>query len=282
MLVHRTQFIVLRGSKISMAAEIEGGGRPPRLSVYIMAENEGKRIRRALESVKDIAEELLVVDGGSTDDTVAIAMEYTPSVLVHKFEGYALQRQFALSQVHGEWVLAIDADETLSPELHDAIPHLITDTGVDAYDFSRRNYVKPGVWMKYGKMYPDYQRRLFRRTIAQYGDVVHAGEVPSIEGRTVRVDLDIIHDQTESSVPYSLTKILRFVHAEVKETQPTRSAMFYLYHAAFDPLNLIYKQYFLAQGYRMGVLGIRAACGHALVRGLVALRLAFKRETRNQ
>jgi glycosyltransferase involved in cell wall biosynthesis len=252
----------------------------PRLSVYLMVQNEGKRIRRALESVKDLGDELFVIDGGSTDDTVAIARMYTENVIIHKFEGYALQRQFALSLLQGEWVFAIDADETLSPELHDAIPKLITAVDVDAYDFSRRNYVRPGVWMKYGRMYPDYQRRLFRRAIARYGDVVHAGEVPAITGRVVQLNLDIVHDQTESSVPYNLTKILGFVRAEVRETRPTRSRAYYLFHSVFDPLNVVYKQYVIAQGYRMGFLGVRAACGHALMRGLVALRLAFKREVR--
>jgi (heptosyl)LPS beta-1,4-glucosyltransferase len=256
----------------------ERAGVTPRLSVYMMAQNEGNRIRRALESVKDLGDELFVIDGGSTDDTVAIAREYTPNVLVHKFEGYALQRQFALSLLQGEWVFAIDADETLSPELHDAIPRLIAAEDVDAYDFSRRNYVRPGVWMKYGRMYPDYQRRLFRRTIARYGDVVHAGEVPAITGRVVQLNLDIIHDQTESSVPYSLKKILGFVRAEVRETKRSRSTAYYLFHSVFDPLNVLYKQYVVAQGYRMGFLGVRAACGHALMRGLVALRLAYKRE----
>jgi glycosyltransferase involved in cell wall biosynthesis len=252
----------------------------PRLSVYIMAQNEGKRIRRALESVKDLADELLVVDGGSTDDTVAIAREFTDAVLIHTFEGYALQRQFALSQVHGEWVLAIDADETLSPELHDAIPRLISAENVDAYDFSRRNYVKNGVWMKYGRMYPDYQRRLFRRTIARYGDVVHAGEVPAIAGRTVQVNLDILHDQTESSVPYSLTKLLRFVRSEVRESTRTRSVFYYLVRSLYEPPLVIYKQYFVAQGYRMGALGVRTACSYALLRGLVSLGIAFKRSAR--
>lgn len=254
-------------------------GTTPRLSVYIMAQNEGRRIRRALESVKDLAGELLVIDGGSTDNTVDIAREYTDRVLINTFNGYALQRQFALSQVRGEWVLAIDADETLSPELHDAIPRLIAAQDIDAYDFSRKNIVKNGVWMKYGRMYPDYQRRLFRRTIAQYGDVVHAGEVPTIAGRTAQVNLDIIHDQTESSVPYNLKKILGFVRSEVRESKRTRSIFYYLYHAVFDPANVIFKQYIVAQGFRMGVLGIRAACGHALMRGLVMLGIAFKRQT---
>jgi glycosyltransferase involved in cell wall biosynthesis len=261
-----------------MCSAKDGMNKAPRLSVYIMAQNEGKRIRCALESVKDLGDELLVVDGGSTDDTVAIAREFTDFVLIHTFEGYALQRQFALAQLKGEWVFAIDADETLSSELRDAIPRLMTAEDVDAYDFSRRNYVKPGVWMKYGRMYPDYQRRLFRRTIARYGDVVHAGEVPAIQGRTMKVNLDILHDQTGSSVTHSLTKVMRFVHAEIRESRRTRSRFYYVFRSVYDPIVVIYKQYFLAQGFRMGFLGVRAAGSHALMRGLVALGLAFKRD----
>jgi glycosyltransferase involved in cell wall biosynthesis len=248
----------------------------PRLSVYIMAQNEAKRIRHTLESVKDIADELVVIDGGSTDETVAICREYTDTVIVHRFEGYALQRKFALTQVTGDWILAIDADETLSPELRTAIPSLLIATDVDAYDFSRRNYVKPEIFLRYGGFYPDYQRRLFRKGTAQYGSVVHAGEVPTITGRVCRIDMDILHDQTENNVQYHISKLMRFVHAEIRETQPTHGPLYYLYHAFRDPLLLVYKQYIIREGYRMGILGIRSAASHASMRFLINVGLTRK------
>ena len=164
---------------------------------------------------------------------------------MHPFEGYALQRAFALTQVTGDWILAIDADETLSPELQAAIPGLLEAEDVDAYDFSRRNYVRPGIWLRYGGFYPDYQRRLFRKGTARYGTVVHTGEVPIISGRVRQVNLDILHDQIDNNVQFHFAKLMRFVRAEVRETEPARKPFVYLFRAVRDPLFVIYKQYFM-------------------------------------
>jgi len=241
-----------------------------------MAQNEASRIRRAVESVRNIADELVVIDGGSTDDTVAICREYTDKVIVHPFEGYALQRAFALTQVTGDWILAIDADETLSPELQAAIPGLLTVGDVDAYDFSRRNYVRPGIWLQYGGFYPDYQRRLFRNGTARYGTVVHSGEVPVISGRVRQIKLDILHDQIENNVQFHFSKLMRFVRAEVRETVPSRSTLSYLFRTVRDPLFVVYKQYFVRQGFRMGTIGVRSAIAHAMLRSFVNIGLARK------
>ena len=248
----------------------------PTLSVYIMAQNEAGRIRNALESVKEIADELIVIDGGSTDTTVAICREYTEHVVMHPFAGYALQRRFALTQVTGDWILALDADETLSPELRVAIPSLLDAQDADAYDFSRRNYVRPGLWLRYGGFYPDYQRRLFRRGAAQYGGVVHAGEVPVIAGRVRRVDLDILHNQIDNNIQYHFSKLMRFVHAEVRESTKTHHGAYYAIRAIRDPLLVVYKQYLVRRGYLMGIVGIRCAASHALLRFLVNAGLVFK------
>jgi glycosyltransferase involved in cell wall biosynthesis len=252
----------------------------PRLSVYIMAQNEAKRIHRTLESVKDIADELVVIDGGSSDETVAICREYTDKVIIHPFEGYALQRTFALTQVTGDWILAIDADETLSPELHDAIPSLLSADDVDAYDFSRRNYVRPGVWLQYGGWYPDYQRRLFRRGIATYGNVVHAGEVPAIAGKVAQIRLDILHDQINNNIVYNWRKLRHFARSEVKETTRTHMRVYHLVHAVKDFALGFFKGFIAREGYRMGVMGARASLMVALLRFMVHIGLVFKSEQR--
>ncbi len=248
----------------------------PRLSVYIMAQNEAKRIRRTLESVKGLADELVVIDGGSTDETVAICREYTDHVIVHPFEGYALQRSFALTQVSGDWILAIDADETLSPELRAAIPNLLDAMDVDAYEFSRRNFVRPGVWLQYGGWYPDYQRRLFRRGIATYGSVVHAGEVPEIAGRIHQVHLDILHDQIDNNIVYHWKKLRHFAESEVKETARTHSRVFHAWRSVKDPILALFRGVVTREGYKMGLLGARASLMLALLRFMVHVGLAFK------
>lgn len=248
----------------------------PRLSVYIMAQNEENRIRKALESARPIADELVVIDGGSTDRTVEVARSIADRVIVHPFEGYARQRAFALTQVSGDWVLALDADETLSPELQEAIPKLLDQQVIDAFEFSRRNYVKPGVWMRYGGKYPDYQRRLFRRGKATYGEVVHAGEVPTVDGVVARINLDIYHDQIEKNIQYSFSRLMKFVGAEIRETKRTRHPLFHLVNSVWLFLFSIVKKYILQHGYKMGMLGVRVALSEALLQSFVQVGLALK------
>jgi glycosyltransferase involved in cell wall biosynthesis len=242
-----------------------------------MVQDDERIVRNALESVKDIADEIVVIDGGSKDHTVEVCREYTNKVIIHPFEGYAKQRKFALSRVRGEWVLALDADETLSPELLSTIPKLLDQHAIDAFEFSRRNYVKPGVWMRYGGMYPDWQRRLFRRLKAEYGKVVHAGEVPMVLGNHQRLKLDIIHNQTETNIQYSFSKLMHFVNAEVRDTARTATTVEYLLRAIFFLFFVFLKSFFFQEGFRMGMLGIRVAGSHALLRFLVNINLAFKK-----
>ncbi len=249
----------------------------PTLSFYIMAQNEEKRIHKTLKSIKHIADEIIVIDGGSSDRTVEIAQEYTNQIYVHPFEGYAKQRQYALTKVNSEWVFAIDADETLSPELQDAIPRLIMQEDVDAFEFSRRNYIKPGIWLRYGGMYPDYQRRLFRKQKAIYGNIVHSGEIPQIEGNVKQINLDIIHDQTDNNIQYHWKKLIGFVKAEITDTMPNQFWGYYLYYAFVDFFIIFTKKYFLQKAYKMGTIGIRLALSHAIYRFLTNIGLVIKR-----
>jgi (heptosyl)LPS beta-1,4-glucosyltransferase len=253
----------------------------PQLSAYIMAQNEEGRIRNTLESIKDVVDEIVVIDGGSTDRTVDICKEYTDKVYTHPFEGYAKQRKYALTKVSGDWVLAIDADETLSKDLHDAIPKLILYSEVNAYEFSRRNYVKPGVWIQYGGLYPDYQRRLFRRACASYGEVVHSGERPQVKGRIEQINLDIIHDQVGNNMQYHWSKLMRFVRAEVKENIKSKWFGYYIAAAFWQFVAVIFIKNVLQHAYKMGILGIRVSLSHALLRFLVNIGLAVKKHHHN-
>jgi glycosyltransferase involved in cell wall biosynthesis len=102
------------------------------LSVTIIAKNEEANIRQCLESVK-WADEIIVLDSGSTDNTVAIAKEYTDRVYITDWQGYAVQKQRALDRVTGDWVLNIDADESISEPLKESIQKAITNPAADGY-----------------------------------------------------------------------------------------------------------------------------------------------------
>jgi glycosyltransferase involved in cell wall biosynthesis len=134
-----------------------------RLSVVVVTLNEAERIRACLESVV-WADELVVVDAESHDKTVLIARELTDRVIVRPWPGFAAQKNFATDQATGDWILSLDADETVSMPLRAEIEAVVAGGGVVATGFTvpRRN-VFWGAWIRHGGLYPDRQLRLFRR-----------------------------------------------------------------------------------------------------------------------
>ena len=168
----------------------------PLLSVAIIACNEERNLARTLASVS-FADEVVVVDSGSTDRTVSIAESFEARVFHQDWRGFAAQKNFAIAQCTGDWILSLDADEELSPELRTQIRALLpTNPPADAYFLRRRNLFL-NRWMKHGGYYPDPKLRLFRRTAANF-------QAPSFEERAVHetmvfdgasdtLDFDLIH-----------------------------------------------------------------------------------------
>lgn len=133
-----------------------------RLSVVVVTLDEEERIRECLGSVA-WADEVIVVDAESQDKTATIARELTDHVIVRPWPGFAAQKNFGLAQATGEWVLSLDADETVSPDLRaDIVAVLQGGAAAAGYAVPRRN-VFWGRWVRHGGLYPDWQVRLFRR-----------------------------------------------------------------------------------------------------------------------
>jgi glycosyltransferase involved in cell wall biosynthesis len=132
------------------------------LTVTLVTLNEEDRLRTCLETV-GFADEIVVVDAGSSDKTVELARSFTDHVFIRAWEGFAGQKNWALKQAHGDWILALDADEEVSPELGDEIRRVLGSAGgPDGYRMPRRN-IFWGRWIRHGRLYPDWQLRLFRR-----------------------------------------------------------------------------------------------------------------------
>jgi len=139
----------------------------PKLSVTIITYNEETNIRRTLESVK-WADEIVVVDSGSTDRTVGICREYTDKVFHQDWLGFARQKNFAIDKTGGDWVLSLDADEPIEPALADEIRGIISSPGsFDGYRIPRKTFFL-GKQIRHGGWYPDYNLRLFRRGIGRF------------------------------------------------------------------------------------------------------------------
>ena len=134
----------------------------PRLSVVLVTLNEEERLRACLESVA-WADEIVVIDALSQDKTAQIAREFTDRVIVRPWPGFAAQKNFGLAEASGDWILSLDADEQVSPELREEIQRVLDVDGPhDGYRVPRRNLFG-GQWVRHGGLWPDWQLRLFRR-----------------------------------------------------------------------------------------------------------------------
>jgi glycosyltransferase involved in cell wall biosynthesis len=169
------------------------------ISVVVLTYNEEQNLRACLESLAGWVSDLFIVDSGSTDRTLAIAEELGAKVVTHRFETHTRQWRWALANLplQTEWILALDADQRVSPELRDAILAAFSAggsaTAADGYFLIRRQVFR-GRWIKYGGYYPKYLLKLFRRgaVALDEGDLVdHHFHVT---GRLVRLPGDLIED----------------------------------------------------------------------------------------
>jgi len=192
---------------------------PAKLSVAIIALNEEERIRACLESV-GWAGEIVVVDSGSSDKTVAIAREFTDRVLFHAWEGYGAQKNFALAQCQADWILALDADERVSERLREEIvATLAGPPGHVGYLIPRRNFFQ-GAWVRHGGWYPDYQLRLFRRGRGRFtASAVH--ESVRVDGSVGRLRAALDH-QSYRGIADFVARANRYSELAARELAATR------------------------------------------------------------
>ena len=144
----------------------------PNIGVLILTYNEELNIGDCIESAS-FADEIVVIDSGSTDQTVDIAQKLGVKVIIHPMtEGFAAQRNFAVTQTEAEWVMFLDADERIVPELVLAINMATAKNEHFVYMMPRRNIVF-GQWLRYGNWYPDYVLRLYPRVAGCWRGLVH-------------------------------------------------------------------------------------------------------------
>lgn len=239
-----------------------------KLSVTIIAGAEKENIRECLESVR-WADEVIVVNNFSGDSTADIAREYTPHVFLRKWEGYASQKQFALEQATQEWVLSIDADERVSPELKDEIVKIIgSDTLFSGFRVPRRNYFLDR-WIRSCGWYPGYQVRLFRRTaVRMNGRLVH--ERFEVDGPVGTLTGDIIH-HTHPSIRATIGKVNEYSSlraAEKYQQQKITPAGLF-----FQPILAFLQMFIIRRGYRDGVYGVMVSLIHAITRALTMMKM---------
>ena len=223
------------------------------LSLVIITCNAAAQLSACIASVP-FAAEVLVVDSGSSDNTVALARELGARVIFQEWLGYGRQKQYAVEQARHDWVLCLDADEQLSPDLADAIRACLERPDCPAYRFPRRNRFM-GRYLRHGEGYPDWSLRLFDRRQARWSfDPVHEKVELQPGARCGRLQGDLLHDSAESLHGY-LAKQNRYttLAAERAFARGKRAGW---PHLLLSPLFRFIRFYIWRQGFRDGLPGL--------------------------
>lgn len=164
-----------------------------KLSVVIITLNEEENIARCLDSVKEIADEIIVVDSFSTDRTKEICLGYGVIFEEHTFEGYIEQKNYAVSLSSNDYIFSIDADEAIDDKLKNSILQEKQNFSADAYLMNRLNFYG-GRWLKHGSWYPDRKIRLYNRTRGKWeGKKVHEKVILDSKAHLGRLNGDMLH-----------------------------------------------------------------------------------------
>lgn len=222
------------------------------ISALIIAKNEEANIRECLESIRWI-KDIVVVDAGSVDKTVAVARKVTRKVYVKRWKGFGPARNFALSKCTGEWVLWIDADERVTPKLAEEIQRVVdrNDPSVHGYSVPRRAYFL-GKWIRHCGWYPGRTVRLFRRASGSFSHhQVHERLI--VSGNEAKLQSDLLHF-TDPSLFHYFEKFNRYTSLAVDElgervNRPGISDLF------GRPVWTFVRMYFLRRGFLDGMHG---------------------------
>ena len=222
-----------------------------KISVVIITKDEEWNIRDCLESVK-WADEIVVVDNGSTDRTLSICQEYRARVFQEEWKGYSGQKNSAIEKAGNEWVLNLDADERVSPELRQEMQKSLEENqDVDGYWIPRKNFFL-GNWIRYCGWYPDLNLRLFRKSRGRFGArAVH--ERVELQGKALTLTHPLIHE-TYRSLSDFVQRMDRYSTLAAQEMQEQRRE-FRLVDVVFRPPSTFLQMYFLRAGFLEGYLG---------------------------
>lgn len=249
-----------------------------KLSAVVITYNEEKKIGRCLDSLIGVADEIIVVDSLSTDRTVEICKSKGATVISQPFLGYIEQKNFALEKSNFDYVLSLDADEVLSPELSKSILDIKVDYNSDAYEFNRlTNYC--GKWIKHGGWYPDKKTRIWNKKDGKWGGTNPHDEVVLNKGtKVVKLQGDLLHYTTDS-ISQHIDQIQKFssiaaqsLHKKGKKT----SIATILFNSWFK----FVRDYFLLFGFLDGFYGFVVAFNSAFATYLKYLKLYSLNKTK--
>lgn len=234
------------------------------LSVVLITRNAAAQLEDCLASVA-FADEVVVVDSDSSDGTAALAARYGARVVAKEWLGFGRQKQFAVEQAAHDWVLCLDADERVSPELAASLVRALQAPVAPVYRMARRNRFL-GRWLRHGEGYPDWSTRLFDRRQARWSDdAVHEKVLYAVTPGTLEGDL--LHESAEDLGRY-LDKQNRYTTLAAEELH-RRGRSAGLVELALSPLVRFIKFYVFRLGFLDGLPGfvhISIGCANSFLK----------------
>ena len=226
--------------------------KPLPISVAVITLNEEKNLQRCLDSVRNLVSEIVVIDSGSTDGTQAIAEKFGAIFEVHSWPGYVAQKNIALKRCSQPWVLCLDADEAVSPELAESIRKTFAngEPRENGFYINRLNFYL-GEWIRHA-WNPEWRLRLARRDRAKWvGLKVH--EKMEVEGATQRLSGRLLHYSFES-VSDHFQKTLNYASLSA-DSHAQDGRRYHWYQIVFSPWLAFFKVLLLKGGWRDGWRG---------------------------
>lgn len=224
-----------------------------KISAVLVVKNEEKNIKRCLSSVKDLADEIIVVDEQSTDKTVEIAQEFTDKIFNHKSSGFVEPaRNFSIEKASGDWILILDADEEIEKGLFAKLKN-ISEKGESDYVLIPRKNLSFNAWIKNTGWWPDYQIRFFRKGKVIWQEKIHSKPEVSGKQKTLEPTEEnaLVHHNYDS-VSQFLSKLDMYTTVEVSQVS---DRTFILSNLIKNPVNEFISRYFSHKGYRDGIHG---------------------------
>lgn len=225
------------------------------VSVVVITKNEEKNIEACLQSAQ-WADEIVVVDDNSTDRTVEIARNYTDKIFQRRMDVEGRHRNWAYQQARNGWVLSLDADEVVTPELKGEIEKILKgNPRENGFTIPRRNYIG-NYWIRYGGWYPSPQLKLFRKDKFRYEEVeVHPRAF--MDDPCGHLKADIIHYSYRDFEDFKKKQDNQIYREATKWVRSGRRMD--LLHAMRRTIDRFFRSYFGKQGFRDGFVGFKVA-----------------------
>lgn len=246
------------------------------LSATVIVLNEEANIVRCLTSLNFI-EEIIVIDTGSTDQTVALAKNLGAKVFIEDWKNFGFQKNSAMQKTSGRWVLNIDADEVITPELKaEIISTIQRSDAAAAYAIARKTFFR-NIWIRFGGWYPNYVTRLVQKKYAKWTEpnvhesiVLAEGEVRYLQQPMLHYTFNSVADQVRTNIRYAQ----KGAHDLFKKQKKFKLRLLLL-----KPIGKFLETYILKQGFRDGFIGfiISVNAAHSMF-----MKYAFLKELENE